>query len=351
MHSPMFVIGSIFLAASSTDNYFADDLKFSQDWICSWHTRSCYWVTDDLNRLNGGSVVHSADCRYDQPEITMMTSMFVNTHVSSLCGCQYCSFTIPSAAPTRGPTRRPTLEPTLEPTIAGTSEATTIQDPYVQDPYVQDPYVYVAPTTLAPTDMPTTAPTPKPTYQHNWMTFDQENFFRTKDTTSPMEWINFFFNHMGFSLSSTYFLTGTGNYTVFFCTKNLETPYDTTCEPIVICSPSPLCQKTDKASEVSITHKSTKKASGNMKSLWGLLFLPGFFVGICAAYGVYRQRVKNRKEKSKKAHFIEPKHDNQVSVPQNQPALQNIPNYQQNQGVPHTNGGERHMDESIAVMH
>jgi len=174
---------------------------------------------------------------------------------------------------------------------------------------------------------------------------------------------------MGFSLSSEYFLTGTGNYTVFFCIKSLETPYSTTCEPIVICSPSPLCKakrKVATVSEVSVT--SAKKASGDMKSLWGLLFLPGFFVGICAAYGVYRQRVKNRKKESKQAHIIEAQYDNQVSVPQNQPALQNMnyvaPGHQANassyqvQGVPHavadprvtTGGDSRHTEESIAVM-
>jgi len=142
------------------------------------------------------------------------------------------------------------------------------------------------------------------------------------------------------------FLAGSGNYTVFFCIKSLETPYSTTCEPVIICRPSPACGNKDTSTEeVPVTNKS--KAS-ELKGLWGLLFLPGFCVGICAAYGVYRQRVKNRKKESKQGHFIEPIYDNQVSVPQNQLVQQ---------GVKHdvadpreTNGGDSRLDESIAVM-
>jgi len=320
----MLVIGSIFLAASSSDSYFPGNLKIPQDWICSWHSKSCYWVTDDLNRLNGGSILTSGDCRYDQPELTLITSMFVNTHISSLCGCQYCSFTIPTAAPTRRPTPEPTPEPNNiiapeEP--ASGSEADESENP-----------------TLAPT------------HDVNWMTFDQEELFRNKDTTSPLEWINFFYNYMGFSLSRTDFLNGDDKYTVFFCTKSLEAPYRTTCEPVIICSPSPACgDKDTSTAEVSDTPKS-KKASGDLKALWGLLFLPGFFVGICAAYGVYRQRVKNRKKETKQGLIIEPLYDNQVT--ENQPVQQDV------QGVSHavanprqTNGRDlRNMDESIAVM-
>jgi len=130
------------------------------------------------------------------------------------------------------------------------------------------------------------------------------------------------------------FLAGSGNYTVFFCIKSLETPYSTTCEPVIICRPSPACGNKDTSTEeVPVNQKS--KAS-ELKGLWGLLFLPGFCVGICAAYGVYRQRVKNRKKESKQGHFIEP---------------------YDNQGVKHdvadprqTNGGDSRLDESIAVM-
>jgi len=158
----MFVIGSIFLAASSSDSYFPGNLNFPQDWICSWHTKSCYWVTDDLNRLNGGGIVSSADCRYNQPELTLITSMFVNTYVSSLCGCQYCSFTIPTAEPTR----RPTPEPT----------------PRLNEPMPADP---------PSGDNGLKHPTLSPTVEMNWMTFDQEELFREKDPGNHMEMMNF----------------------------------------------------------------------------------------------------------------------------------------------------------------
>jgi len=303
----MFVIGSIFLAASSSDSYFPGNLNFPQDWICSWHTKSCYWVTDDLNRLNGGGIVSSADCRYNQPEVTLITSMFVNTYISSLCGCQYCSFTIPTAAPTPSPAPEP---------------------PSMGAPELKHQ-------TLAPT-----------IEEGSWMTFDQEELFRNKDPANHMEMMNFWHNIMGFSITGMEFLKGGGNYTVFFCIKSVETPYSTTCEPVIICRPSPACGNKDTSTEeVPVTNKS--KAS-ELKGLWGLLFLPGFCVGICAAYGVYRQRVKNRKKESKQGHFIEPIYDNQVSVPQNQLVQQ---------GVKHdvadpreTNGGDSRLDESIAVM-
>jgi len=332
--SQMFVIGSIFLTASSSDSYFPGNLNFPQDWICSWHTKSCYWVTDDVDRLKGGSVLTSSECRYDQPELTLITSMFVNTHVPSLCGCQYCSFTIPTAAPTRGPSPSPTPEPTPAPT----PEPTNITDTLL--PETPTPAM---PAAEAEYDQPlaTALPTLAPTHDVNWMTFDQEELFRNKDTTSPLEWINFFNNQMGFSLSRKDFLEGDDDYSVFFCIKSLEEPYSTTCEPVIICTPSPSCGKKETSTEeVSDT---PKKASGDLKALWGLLFLPGFCVGICAAYGVYRQRVKNRKKESEKGVIIEP------LVPQNQPVQQ---------GVTHavadprqTNGKDsRHMDESIAIM-
>jgi len=334
----MFVIGSIFLAASSSDSYFPGNLKFPKYWICSWHTKSCYTVTDDLSRLNGGSIVSSADCRYDQPELTLITSMFVNTYVSSLCGCQYCSFTIPTAAPTRRPTREPTPKPTPVPT----SEPTPEWGPDTEEP-IHD-ILGEAPTMRVPESK---HPTLAPTLDVNWMTFDQEELFRIKGNTSPLDLMSFFHNQVGFSISAMNFLTGGGNYTVFFCIKSLKTPYSTTCEPVIICRPSPSCGNKDTSTaEVPVTHKF--KASGELKGLWGLLFLPGFFVGICAAYGVYRQRVKNRKKESKQGHIIEQLYDNQVSVPQNQLVQQ---------GVPHdvadprkTNGGDSRLDESIAVM-
>jgi len=162
-----------------------------------------------------------------------------------------------------------------------------------------------------------------------------------------------FYAQMGFSPSTSFFETGAGNYTVFFCIKSLET-LATTCEPVVICTPSPSCVKEEKETIVSEIHvkSATTKASGDVKSLWGLLFLPGFFVGICAAYGVYRHRVNNRSKETTKANLIGQEFDNQVSVPQNQPVLQNMqnvpnlhyiqqghhanaPNFQKNQGVPH----------------
>lgn len=292
----MFVIGSIFLAASSSDSYFPGNLKFPQDWICSYHTKSCYWVTDDLNRLDGGSILSSENCRYDQPELTLITSMFVNTHDFGLCGCQYCSFTIPTAAPTPAPTpdSNEMIIPwwaVTAPPVWGTGEP--------------------EPPTLAPTD------------DLNWMTFDQEELFRNKDTDSLLEVINFFFNYMGFSPSRKDFLTGDGTYTVFFCTKSLEKPYGTTCEPVIICSPSPSCEDEDTTSTAEVSD-TPKKASGDLKALWGLLFLPGFFVGMCAAYGVYRQRVKNRKKESKPGFIIEPLYENQE-----------VESLSVQQGVPH----------------
>jgi len=406
----MFVIGSIFLSAVfSTDlpgNYFPDNLKIPQDWVCNWPTKSCYWFTDDVNRLNDGDIVDSTQCRYDQPELTLFTSMLLNSYSSTLCGCQYCSFTIPTVSPTLGPTlsptrtpsrkptygptNRPSLAPTLAPTLSPTptlmplptlspSEEPTLspsEEEWQQYP-TKEPTATPSkgPTvvpTIKPTSGPTYVPTPQPTLAVNWMTFEDEEF-RNADMTSPMTWINLFTTKLGFSPSTSFFETGAGNYTLFFCIKSLET-LATTCEPVVICTPSPSCvakksvakKKDIKISEAHV--KSANKASGDVKSLWGLLFLPGFFVGICAAYGIYRHRVnKNRLKRTTKASMIGQQFDNQVSVPQNQPVLQNMqnvpnlhyvqqghranePNYQQKQGVPMTNKGDAaHHGESIAV--
>jgi len=411
----MFVIGSIFLSTVfSTDlpgNYFPDNLKIPQDWVCNWPTKSCYWVTDDVNRLNDGDIIDSSECRYDQPELTLFTSMLLNSYSSTLCGCQYCSFTIPTVSPTLGPTysptRTPTRKPTDEPTdrpsrtptrpptleaekittnlatpeptnepILSTPEPITYWDYNVEDeewqqyPKEPTPTPSKVPTvvpTEKPTSGPTYVPTPQPTRAVNWMTFEDEEF-RNADMTSPMAWINLFSTKLGFSPSTSFFETGAGNYTLFFCIKSLET-LATTCEPVVICTPSPSCLAKKKDINVSGAHvQSANKASGDVKSLWGLLFLPGFFVGICAAYGIYRHRAnKNRLKETTKASMIGQQFDNQVSVPQNQPVLQNMqnvpnlhyvqqghranaPNYQQNQGVPMTNEGDAtHHGESIAV--
>merc|ERR1719462_111303 len=352
MHSTMFVIGSIFFTAVSSSavdsaNYFPSNLKFAEDWICYWPTKSCYWVTDDVNRLrNSASIVSSAECRYDQPELTFLTSMWMNSFSSSLCGCQYCSFSIPTVSPTVSPTLRPTYSPTRTPTVRPYEDTQAYRDWLVESNRIR-------PFTNAPA-AGTLFPTLSPTDELNWMTFDEEDLFRNQDMTSPLTWINIFHNNAGFSPSTSFFETGAGNYTLFFCIKNLET-LSATCEPVVICTPSPAClakKKDISESSVSVTQKSDNKATGN--SLLGLLFIPGFLVGICAAYGYYR--VKNR-VKETKANVVG-QDDNQVSVPQNQPVLQNVQNLpnqhyvqQGHQGVPNAVADQQVTNEGDSRIH
>jgi len=154
------------------------------------------------------------------------------------------------------------------------------------------------------------------------MTFEEEKLFRKNDL-SPDAITDLILNQVDFTHFASYYAMGTGNYTIMLCIKQLFTLL-VTCEPVVKCNPSVKCSA-DQAPVVPVvpvvTKQSAKKASKDSGSLLGLLFIPGFFVGLCVAYGVYRQRVKNRvNETGKAAHRIEaPLVNNHVAAPTNQP--------------------------------
>merc|ERR1719204_390873 len=223
-------------------------------------------MTNDVNSMPWSeSIVTTSECRSDQPELDPMSSFLLNKFVSSHCGCHYCSVTFPTSQPTR----------------------------------------------VTDTDAETEESTAAGTHELRWLTSDEEEIISTQGSFGPYVWFKIIQNNMeDLSTSTSYFETGTGNYTLFFCIKHIDTR-SATCEPVVICTPSPSCLLAKKkdtriASEAPIvTHKSANKASGDLKSLWGLLFLPGFFVGICSAYGVYQHRIKSSLKETTKAHVIE----------------------------------------------
>jgi len=184
--SHILALGSIIFSATSS-------LKAPENWLCIGHAKSCYWITDDIEKVKyDGNEVTS--CRYDHPETSLIAALVLKTHVSHLCGCEFCSFSLPTLAPT-SPTQQ--YEP-----------------------------VYINPA----------IPTPHPTEDLLWMTFDETtNKFRPEDDLLLI--MTTLLNQMDFFPSGR-LIDGTHtNYSIVFCTKpyDVVSPAPATCEPLVIC--------------------------------------------------------------------------------------------------------------------
>jgi len=294
-------------------------IKAPQNWLCFGSTKSCYWVTDDVQKATADGYTVNR-CRFDRPELSIMTSLFLNSYVSELCGCQYCSFTLPTMEPTLAPTGPPTFKPTSDkptstpteqPTISGTTLSPTAQPTWTGETFLPtkaptEPLATPSPTEAPTTMQPTPQPTESPTSEIRWMMFD-ENDKELRDSTNNLVYImNTVLNQIDFHPSVSFFDGTDRNYTVLFCSQPydaLNSVPDAICEPVVICDPSVKCPK--KKTKRNVLRESANQASADMKALWGLLFIPGFLVGVCAAYGFYRQR--NRHKQSAEGHLIDQK--------------------------------------------
>lgn len=298
----IFALARIFFSTTSGQ-------KPPENWLCFGSTKSCYWMTDDVEQVrNDGNTI--TRCRYDQPQLSFMTALFMNTHVPDLCGCQYCSF----ALPTMEPTVRPTFVPTEKPSYVPTFTPTLTLEPTTTLTVTMHP-------THAPTSAPTAQPSTSPTRDVRWMTFDEEDSMLRDRSDNLMFIMNVLLNERDFAPSASFIAGIDRNYTIVFCSKPLDvaTTAPATCKPVVICKPSVLCP-VKKIGEQNAgptkTQESATNASKDLKSLWGLLFLPGFLVGLCAAYGCYRQRNQNRLKQAAEGKLVEPYHIQQGHLTQ-----------------------------------
>jgi len=103
--SHMFAFGSMLLSAIS-------GLKRPENWSCFEQTNACHMVTDDMDVVekSGNDL---SKCRYDQVQLSMAMSLFMETYVSHLCGCQPCKFMPKTYALKDAATEGPTPDPEL----------------------------------------------------------------------------------------------------------------------------------------------------------------------------------------------------------------------------------------------
>jgi len=87
-------------------------LKRPENWSCFEQTNACHMVTDDMDVVekSGNDL---SKCRYDQVQLSMAMSLFMETYVSHLCGCQPCKFMPKTYALKDAATEGPTPDPEL----------------------------------------------------------------------------------------------------------------------------------------------------------------------------------------------------------------------------------------------
>jgi len=295
MHSLMFAIWSMLLTTV---------LSATKPWLCFKSMNACYLVTDDVSSVKRKFPTNG--CRNDNPNLSHMTTSFLDEFIAPLCGCEYCSFE-PKTYPTSA------IAAPAGPEDSGEEEG----------------------------DM-------------EFRVYDETaNTARPLDgVDNDMEWmIVAYLNMLDISNFIPINVWTHTNYTISVCSKAFDKMTGSaTCTAYLHCAAAKPCPAKEKEAKrlASFTAKSSEKKSSEAKGLLGLLFIPGFLVGICAAYGFYRYR---RSKQSNREHV---KKEQRTHLQQNVPVQQtmqdspnvqyiqnghraNGPNYQQNHvdNVPH----------------
>jgi len=259
-----------------------------QDWLCFRSTGVCYMTTEDLSQVEHKPV---EECRPVNSNMHVLASTFMDEYIHELCGCQYCSFTEVSYV--------------LPENAAPPAEKSGIHINVIgEEMSAEEDYIFTAVT--------------------NQM--DMNNFL------PRLAW-------------------ETKRYTMSICSKPWVhfAKEKATCEPLIHCEANKACPAKDKkyAAEREASKKeSTNNASNDLKSLWGLLFLPGFLVGACAAYCYYRHR-RTQSRDAARGQDIEARQNTHVGVQQNVPVQQthhDSPNVQYIQNGHRANGQQNHAE-------
>jgi len=279
----MFAIGSLLFASVSAR-------KTQQDWLCFRSTGVCYMNTEDVSQVAQKKPVEQ--CRPVNSNLHVLASTFMDNYIHELCGCQYCSFTEAAYALPEG-----TAPPANSASV----------------------FINVADETM--------------------MSAEQDYVFEA--VTNQMDMNNFL---PGLVWESR-------KYTMSICRKpwvNFAKEL-ATCEPLIQCEANKACpakDKKNKAEREASAKESTNNASNDLKALWGLLFLPGFLVGACAAYCYYRHR-RTQSRDSARGQDIEARQNTHVGVQPNVPVQQthhDSPNVQYIQNGHRANGQQNHVD-------
>jgi len=292
----MFAIGSMLFASISA-------VKSPQDWLCVESHGACYFMTDDVANVKHKNPTQ--ECSAENPNLSIITSHFVDSHIIELCGCEYCEFSSVTYPSVSGSTPSEEEEPTdihwymYDEAAKSHSLGPTDMD-----------YVIIALMNL----------------------IDMNNFI-------PLKWES-------------------EKFTMSVCSKPMN-KFSTalaTCEPLIHCKAAQPCLAKEKKAEAdrvaaANNGKGSNKASNDLKSLWGLLFLPGFLVGVCAAYCFYRHR-RNTMREAVKRQDIEVPQNTHIGVQQNVPVQQtkhDSPNVQYIPNGHRTNGQQKHDNVPHAV--
>jgi len=232
----MFAIGSILISTVTS-------IKPIQDWVCFSSLNACFMITDDWTNLvmKDNSLL---TCRRENPNLAYVQSTLVDNFIHQLCGCNTCDHgDLPDYPPT-----------------------SSIPVEYSEDDDVQ------------------------------WMMFDESS----RQISTPVD-IQYILIALTNQLDVSNFLFeriwDKTPYDVVLCSKpfGLIHTANADCRPVYHCEAAYPCPAKEKEAErlakkaKSTPTPSTQKQTG-IKELWALLFLPGFVVGICAAYGFVRYR-------------------------------------------------------------
>jgi len=231
----MFAIGSMLISTVTS-------IKAIQDWVCFASLNACFMITDDWASLvmKDNSVL---TCRAENPNLAYVQKTLVNNFIHQLCGCNTCDH---GELPTYPPSTLP-AEDSEDDIQWKMFDETSRQ---LSEP-VDFQYIFVA-------------------------------------LTNQLDVSNFLFER----------IWDKNPYKVVLCSKPFGAinTANADCRPVFECAAAHPCPAKEKEAEriarqkgTSTPTPSTKKQTG-IKELWALLFLPGFVVGICAAYGFVRYR-------------------------------------------------------------